>query len=261
MSTLRRLALAGAFALPISLVAVVPASAGTPDGPYEPWTPWSHFETSGTYAGIGGAATTETEGGSDWWGHHWSETDGAFAGIGGAGVVHSEESGTDDDCDWDDGDWDDDDNGWSGDWHGNHTAVAHHVQHHAVSHPDPVEPAADHVTYTRPAADTDDDDDDVGYVQESHWAGADGASSAHIVSHANDHHATYDSGHLTAGPDGASSEGVHALAVPGYAGYHNWYTAAGTGGTAVHSVTAEADADTGDHGWQGYDEDYDSYDS
>lgn len=256
MSTLRRLALAGAFALPISLVAVAPSSAGTLDGHYEPWTPWSHFETSGSYAGIGGAATTDTEGGSDWWGHHWSESDSTFAGIGGAGVTHSEESGTDDD-----GDWDDNDNGWSGD--DDDVAVTHHV-HHAVSHPDPVD-TADHVTYTQPAADTDDDDDadaEAGYVHEAHWAGADGASSTHIASHAGDHHAVYDSGHLTAGPGGASSEGVHALAVPGYAGYHNWYTAAGTGGTAVHSVTAEADADAGDHGWQDYDEDfdYDSYD-
>ncbi|SEF34072.1 hypothetical protein SAMN05421837_107193 [Amycolatopsis pretoriensis] len=252
MSTLRRLALAGAFALPISLVAVAPSSAGTFDGPYEPWTPWSHFETSGSYAGIGGAATTDTEGGSDWWGHHWSESDGAYAGIGGAAVTHSEESGTDD-TDWDDGD---DDNGG---WNNHHNTVTHHVQHHAVSHPDPVD-TADHVTYTQPAADTDDDDDAddaASYVQEAHWAGADGASSAHIASHAGDHYATYDSGHLTAGPGGASSEGVHALAVPGYAGYHNWYTAAGAGGTAVHSVTAEADADTHDHGWQ----DYDSYDS
>ncbi|MGW5718946.1 hypothetical protein ACWEVP_22430 [Amycolatopsis sp. NPDC003865] len=250
MSTLRRLALAGAFAVPISLVIAGPSSAGPLDGPYEPWTPWSHFETSGSYAGIGGAATTDTEGGTGWWGHHWSETDGAYAGIGGAGVVHSEESGTGDDTDGDDGDSTDD------------AAVTHHVHHHAVAHPDPVEPA-EHVTHSQPAADTDtddDDDDDAGYVQQAHWAGADGASSTHIASHAGDHYAAYDSGHLTAGPDGASSEGVHSLAVPGYAGYHNWYAAAGTGGTAVHSVTAEADADAdaGDHGWQDYDEDYDS---
>ncbi|MFJ7217097.1 hypothetical protein [Amycolatopsis sp. NPDC098790] len=256
MSTLRRLAFAGAFALPISLAIVVPSSAGTLDGPYESWTPWS-FESSGSYAGIGGAGTYEAEGGSDWWGHDWSEEEGTFAGAGGAGVFHNGHSGTT--HDWDD-DSDDDDNGWTGHWTGHHDGDAHTTTHHYVApQPDPVD-TADHVVYTQPVVDTD-DDDDADYVNEVHSAGVNGATSAHIASHAGDDYATYESGNLTAGPGGASSEGVHSLAVPGYAAYHNWYTAAGAGGTAVHSVHAVADADDwagDDHDWTDNDEDYDN---
>jgi hypothetical protein len=265
MSTLRRLAFAGAFALPISLCIAAPSSASTLDGPFEPWS-YGSSESSATWAGIGGAGTTDTEEGYDYWGHHWSEEDTAVAGIGGAAVTHSEQSDADDD--WDDDGWTDTDtdydhgwngthhvHGWTGDHDGDHMAVNHH---HAVSHPDPVEPA-DHVTYTQPVADIDDDDDDdAGYAHESHSAGPDGATSTHVASYAGDDHAAYASSHLAAGPDGASSEGVHAVAVPGYAGYHNWYTAAGPGGTAVYSTTAVADAH--DHDWSDGDNDYDSYD-
>ncbi|SFW90103.1 hypothetical protein [Amycolatopsis australiensis] len=257
MSTLRRLALAGAFALPISLVVVAPSSAGTLGGPYEPWS----SESSASFAGIGGAGTTESEAGSDWWGHHWSETDTSFAGIGGAAVTHHEDAG--DDCDdWNGDDWNGDDgydHGWTGHWtshpavyhaHGDDTAVTH-----TVSHPDAVAPVQ-HVTTAQPVVDTD-TDDDASYVHETHSAGVDGATSAHVASHAGDDYATYEAGHLAAGPDGASSAGVHAVAVPGYAGYHNWYTAAGEAGTAVHSVTSIADAN--DHDWAD-DYGYDAYD-
>ncbi|MFJ9778180.1 hypothetical protein ACIRSS_01280 [Amycolatopsis sp. NPDC101161] len=251
MSTLRRLAFAGAIAVPISLVIAGPSSATPLDGPYEPWSPWSHFETSGSYAGIGGAATTDTEGGSDWWGHHWSEEDTAYAGIGGAAVIHGEHSGADEeDCD---------DDGWTGhgnDWDDNDgdAVVVHHQHHHAVAHPDPVAPA-EHVVHTRPVHHEDaDDNDDASYVAHTHSADMNGATSAHIASHAGDHHASYEAGSLTAGPGGASSEGVHSLALPGYAGYHNWYAAAGADGAAVHSVSSVADAVDGYHH---YSHDYD----
>ena len=221
MSALRRLAVAGAFALPLSLVIAGPATAaprGWPDGS------WSS-ESSGTWAGIGGAGTTGTEEGSNHWGHHWSETETAVAGIGGAAVTHSGESG--DDCD-------------------GYDAPAVARPHHVVGHPDPV---VDEAPAVRPVHDND-TADDVGYAAESHSAGIDGASSAHVVSHAGEHHATYEAEKLTAGPYGASSEGAHSVAVPDYAGHHSWYTAAGVDGAEAHSVTAVADA-TGDDpaGW------------
>jgi len=83
MSALRRLAAAGAFALPLSLVIACPANAGQPGRPDDSWS----AESSGNWAGIGGAGTTDTEEGSDWWGHHWSDTETAVAGIGAHHVV------------------------------------------------------------------------------------------------------------------------------------------------------------------------------
>ncbi|SEC78728.1 hypothetical protein SAMN04489727_5086 [Amycolatopsis tolypomycina] len=236
MSTLRRLAVAGAFALPLSLVIAGPATAHPLGWPHDSWS----AETSSSWAGIGGAGTTDTEEGTTWWGHHWSEQNSAVAGIGGAAVTHSGESGHD----WYDGD-DDCDCDADDDYDG--PAVTHH---HVMSHPDPVdqEPAG-HVI--RPVYDTDDDDgddddSDVGYHAEQQSAGVDGATSAHVVSHAGEHHAVYQAEKLTAGPFGASSEGAHAVAVPDYAGYHAWYTAAGVGGAAAHSVTSVADATEAD---------------
>ncbi|MGW3996445.1 hypothetical protein ACWEF6_23405 [Amycolatopsis sp. NPDC004772] len=258
MSTLRRLAVAGAFALPLSLVIAGPATAHPLDWPHDSWS----AESSSTWAGIGGAGTTDTDEGSTWWGHHWSETDSAVAGIGGAAVTHSGESGDDgwnhawhhpahDGWYGDDGDCDD----YDGDDHhyvtGEYDDDDDDVVHHAVSHPDPVdqEPAG---YVVHPVYDADDDADDaddagdVGYYAEQHSAGVDGATSAHVVSHAGEHHATYEAEKLTAGPYGASSEGAHAVAVPDYAGYHAWYTTAGVGGAAAHSVTAVADATAAD---------------
>ncbi len=253
MSTLRRLAVAGAFALPLSLVIACPATAHPLGWPNDSWS----AESSGSWAGIGGAGTTDTDEGGTSWGHHWSEQDTAVAGIGGAYVTHSGESGDDG---WnhawhhtvhdgsDDGDCDDyAGNGHDGDYyhHGDHDNAPAVAGHHAVSHPDPVdqEPAG----YVRPVYDADDDAGDVGYYAESHSAGVDGASSAHVLSHAGEHHAAYEAEKLTAGPYGASSEGAHALAVPDYAGYHAWYTAAGIDGAATHSVSSVADATDGDH--------------
>lgn len=273
MSTLRRLAVAGAFALPLSLVIAGPATAHPLGWPDDSWS----AESSATWAGIGGAGTTDADEGSTQWGHYWSDQDSAVAGIGGAAVTHSGESG---DHGWnhawhhtvhdgwhgsDNGDCDDyDGNGYDGDgWHGHDYDTADYdspvvAGHHAVSHPDPVnEEPVGYVVH--PAYDADDNDDaDVGYHAELHSAGADGATSAHIVSHAGEHHATYDAEKMTAGPYGASSEGAHALAVPDYAGYHAWYTAAGVGGAAAHSVTSVADA-TDDDAWTDHhaDSDYD----
>ncbi|QKV72660.1 hypothetical protein [Amycolatopsis sp. Hca4] len=263
MSTLRRLAVAGAFALPLSLVIAGPATAHPLDWPNDSWS----AESSSTWAGIGGAGTTDTDEGGTWWGHHWSEQDSAVAGIGGAYVTHSGESGDhgwhhtahdgwyggDDDGDCDD--YDGDDSDWNdGDWNDDNHVVTEH--HHAVSHPDPVyhEPAGEVVrpVYGADDNDADDNDDagDVGYYAEQHSAGVDGATSAHVVSHAGEHHAVYEAEKLTAGPYGASSEGAHALAVPDYAGYHAWYTTAGVGGAAAHSVTSVADAtDADDDNW------------
>ncbi|HET6708474.1 hypothetical protein [Amycolatopsis sp.] len=236
MSTLRRLAVAGAFALPFSLVIAAPATAHPLDRPHGSWS----AESSGSWAGIGGAGTTDTDEGSTWWGHHWSEQDTAVAGIGGAFVTHSGESGDHHDAD-------------------DHDAPAV-VHHHVVSHPDPVdqEPAG-HVIRPVYDTDTDDDDDgDVGYHAEQQSAGVDGATSAHVASHAGEHHATYEAEKLTAGPYGASSEGAHAVAVPDYAGYHAWYTAAGVGGAAAHSVTSVADATAADDDHWVVDHDVDS---
>ncbi|MDQ7810261.1 hypothetical protein Q5425_41610 [Amycolatopsis sp. A133] len=259
MSTLRRLAVAGAFALPLSLVTVAPATAHPLDWPHDSWS----AESSSSWAGIGGAGTTDTDEGSTWWGHHWSEQDTAVAGIGGAYVTHTGESGDDG---WNHGwhhtvhdGWYDEDEGdcddYDGDDDGHHYVTADYdndgpdmVHHHVVSHPDPVDEPDGYVVH--PVYDADDDDDDdggAGYYAESQSAGVDGASSAHVISHAGEHHAVYEAEKLTAGPYGASSEGAHAVAVPDYAGYHSWYTAAGIGGAAAHSVTAVADATDDDH--------------
>ncbi|MDX3189870.1 hypothetical protein PV458_15810 [Streptomyces sp. MN03-5084-2B] len=243
---MRRLAVAGAFALPFSLVIAGPATAHPLGRPHDSWS----AESSGSWAGIGGAGTTDTDEGSTWWGHHWSEHDSAVAGIGGASVTHSGESGDDG---WNhawhhpahdgwygggDGDCDDHDGDYDSDGDHERPAVVHH---HVMSHPDPVDQEV-----VRPVYDTDDDADDVGYHAEQHSAGVAGATSAHVTSHAGEHHAAYEAEKLAAGPYGASSEGAHALAVPDYAGYHAWYTAAGVGGAAAHSVTSVADATAAD---------------
>ncbi|MEU7790559.1 hypothetical protein [Amycolatopsis sp. NPDC049159] len=240
MSTLRRLALAGAFALPLSLVIAGPSSAHPLDWPHDSWS----AESSATWAGIGGAGTTETEEGSDWWGHHWSETDTAVAGIGGAAVIHGETSGTDED------DWSDDD-----DWADDETpAVVHHDSHpvaHQESHPATHHPAAHHASHPvahHPDPEPEAPAADVSYATETQSADMDGATSSHVASHAGDHHAAYEAENLSAGPDGAVSEGVHALAVPQYAAYANWYAAAGDEGAVVHSVSSVADA-TDDYGY------------
>jgi hypothetical protein len=219
MSTLRRLTFACAFAVPLSLAIAVPASAHVPD---ETWS----AESSASYAGIGGAGTTETEEGTDCWGHEWSEEETVVAGIGGAAVIHSE-------------DGDDDDGAWTGDVDDDYDApaVVHHTHpavhhtHPAAHHPDPQpqEPA----------------EHEAGYTAEKLTADIDGATSTHVASHAGEHHAVYEAEHLTAGPEGASSAGVHSLAVPDFASYHAWYTAAGEDGAATHSVSAVADADDG----------------
>ncbi|MFB9687402.1 hypothetical protein [Amycolatopsis plumensis] len=259
MSTLRRLAVAGAFALPLSLVIAGPATAHPLGWPHDSWT----SESSSSWAGIGGAGTTDTDEGATWWGHHWSESESAVAGIGGAYVTHNGESG---DHGWnrpwhhtahdgwygdDDGDCDDYDGHGTGDYDDDDDNI---VVHHVVSHPDPV----DH-DVVRPVYHVvdNDDADDVGYYAEQHSAGIDGATSGHVVSHAGDHHATYDAEKYTAGPFGASSEGAHAVAVPDYAGYHAWYTAAGVGGAAAHSVTSVADATDHDNVWADHDADSD----
>ncbi|WP_290061964.1 hypothetical protein [Amycolatopsis solani] len=222
MSTLRRFAVAGAFALPVSLLAV-PASASTSD------TPWS-AETSSSYAGIGGAGTTDTDEGATRWGY-WSEEDTVVAGIGGAAVIHSEQSDADDDYGHPD---------WSGD--DDHAAVTHGRHPAATRHHDR------HVTHARPA------DHEASYVAEAQTADVTGAASSHTESHAGDDYATYESGNHTAGPDGASSEGVHAVAVDDHAEYHTWYAAADEAGAIVHSVSTVADAS--DDAW-GDDEDED----
>ncbi|WP_199199313.1 hypothetical protein [Amycolatopsis sp. CA-128772] len=265
MSTLRRLAVAGAFALPLSLVIAGPATAHPLGWPNDSWSAGS----SSSWAGIGGAGTTDTDEGGTWWGHHWSESESAVAGIGGAAVTHSYESG---------------DNDWNRPWHHNvHDGSYGHdndhgdgcgcndydhdnypVTHHAVSHPDPVDNDAPAV-HTHPVYDADDHDGydhhgydhDASYGAEMQSAGIDGATSGHVWSHAGEHYATYEAEKLTAGPYGASSEGAHSVAVPDYAGHHSWYTAAGIDGAETHSVTAVADA-TDDDAWAYHDVDGDS---
>ncbi|WP_033260677.1 hypothetical protein [Amycolatopsis vancoresmycina] len=287
MSTLRRLAVAGAFALPLSLVIAGPATAHPLDWPNDSWS----AESSSAWAGIGGAGTTDTDEGGTWWGHHWSGSDSAVAGVGGASVTETEESG---DHHWNqpwhhathDG-WYGDDNDYDGcgcnDYDNNDNGYDHHVVHHAVSHPDPVEeaPAAhSHPAYDNNGCGCDDYDNndngydhngydhhngwnhdndydhDASYGAETHSAGIDGATSGHVWSHAGEHYATYEAEKLTAGPNGASSEGAHSVAVPDYAGHHSWYTAAGIDGAEAHSVTAEANAND-DDAWAYHDADND----
>ncbi|MEV6824436.1 hypothetical protein [Amycolatopsis sp. NPDC051102] len=269
MSTLRRLAVAGAFALPLSLVIAGPATAHPLGWPNDSWS----AESSGAWAGIGGAGTTDTDEGGTWWGHHWSGQESTMAGVGGAAVTSSEESG--DYHDWNQpwhhashGSWygDNDNDGWYGhdndncgcDYEGDdyHHHDSYPATHHVVSHPDPVEEAP--VVHSHPAYDGD-DYDHASYGAEMHSAGIDGATTGHVWSHAGEHYATYDAEKLTAGPYGASSEGAHSVAVPDYAGHHSWYTAAGIDGAAAHSVTAEADASDSNHAWAYHDAD-DDYD-
>jgi hypothetical protein len=253
MSTLRRLAVAGAFALPLSLVIAGPATAHPLGWPNDSWS----AESSSAFAGIGGAGTTDTNEGGTWWGHHWSSSESTMAGIGGAAVTHTAESG--DHHDWNqpwhhathDGWYGDDNDTDCDDYEGDdyHHHDGHPVTHHVVSHPDPVEEAP--VVHSHPAYDNNDNNygHEASYGAELQSAGIDGATSGHVWSHAGEHHAVYDAEKLTAGPYGASSEGAHSVAVPDYAGHHSWYTAAGVDGAEAHSVTAVADADdwTVDH--------------
>lgn len=261
MSTLRRLAVAGAFALPLSLVIAGPATAQPLGWPNDSWS----AESSSSWAGIGGAGTTDTDEGGTWWGHHWSGSDSAVAGIGGAAVTHTEESG---DHGWNQP-WHhatheawhgDDNNGDCDDYEGDdyHHYDSHPAAHHVVSHPDPVEEAP--AVHTRPVHEAVDNgyDHNASYGAEMHSAGIDGATSGHVWSHAGEHYATYDAEKLTAGPYGASSEGAHSVAVPDYAGHHSWYNAAGIDGAEAHSVTAVAD--TTDDAWAYHDADDSDYD-
>jgi hypothetical protein len=271
---MRRLAVTGAFAVPLSLILAGTAPAGTPDGPY--WAAGTQTSST-TYAGIGGAGTFHEETVSGYHGSWWSEQSGSVAGPAGAAVLHHSESGTDDDHGtWTgtvhhhNGGWvaDTDDHGsWVGD---SDDDDADEVVTHTVSHPmrQHVRPAVHHeneVTTThaerRPSRHHD---HDVSFVDKTVTADVDGAASSHVASHAGHDYATYESADLAAGPGGAVSQGVKAVAVPEYAGYKSWYTAAGLTGATAHEVTSEADATDGvwtdhdgDHNWTDHDEDDD----
>ncbi|MEV6627376.1 hypothetical protein AB0M83_33195 [Amycolatopsis sp. NPDC051106] len=245
MTEFRRLAVAAAMTVPLSVLTAGVSSAGIADGPDE----FGVTETSGTYAGIGGAGTYESFSGSaddgDWW---WSEESATTAGPLGAAVVHSGEAGSDDE-----------DEAWSDDDRAGRPAVAHGKRHVAVNE-SVSPPLRRHVhslpahTYSRPSHDTG----DVGYVETTKTADLAGASSSHVASHAGHDYAVYHSSDLSAGPEGAVSEGVKAVAVPEFAGYDKWYTAAGATGAVAHEVSSVADATDDD--WDATDNDWDATD-
>jgi hypothetical protein len=240
MTEFRRWAVAAAMTVPLSLMTAGVSSAGTGDGPDE----FGVTETSMTYAGIGGAGTIESESATDddWW---WSEQSATTAGPMGAAVVHSGESGSDDE-----------DESWTDDDRAGRPAVAHGKRH--ASAKESVSPPLRQHDYGRPGhshsrpSHESGETGDVGYVESTKTADLAGATSSHVASHAGDDYAVYESSDLSAGPDGAVSEGVKAVAVPEFAGYDKWYTAAGETGAVVHEVSSVADADDDD--WSDWNE-------
>jgi hypothetical protein len=249
MSTMRRLAVTGAFAVPLSLILAGTSPAATTDGP--DWAAGVQTSTT-TYAGIGGAGTLHEETVSGYHGSWWSEQSGSVAGPGGAAVLHHSESGTDDDH----GSWTNEtgSDNHPGSWVGDSDESATHV----VSHPmrQNARPAAHHhhedstthAERNRPSRHRDHDHDhDVSFVDKTITADITGATSSHVASHAGDDYATYESADLAAGPGGAVSQGEKAVAVPEYASYKTWYTAADETGAVAHEVTSEAD--TTDNDW------------
>ncbi|UOZ10662.1 hypothetical protein [Amycolatopsis sp. WQ 127309] len=243
---MRRLAVTGAFAVPLSLFLAGTSGADTADGPYRPDT----VQSSTTYAGIGGAGTTHEEmraGHHGWW---WTEQSGSIAGPGGAAVLHHSESGTGHHH----GSWttDTESDGYHGnsvhdnDYDTDNDTVASHstrqnTRHVAQNHR---RHTATHAESSRPGRHRD---HDAGYVDKTLTADVSGATSSKVASHAGTDYATYESADLAAGPGGATSQGVQAVAVPEYAGYKSWYNAADATGAVVHEVSSVADS--GDGNW------------
>ncbi len=227
MSTMRRLAVTGAFAVPLSLILAGTSGAGSADAPYRPST----VETSVTYAGIGGAGTLHEEmraGHHGWW---WTEQSGSVAGPGGAAVIHHSESGPDQEH-----------GSWTNDNDYGTTVIASHPQRQSTRHVAQRhrEYPATHTEYSRPSRHRD-----VSYADKTLTAGASGATSSHVASNAGANYATYESADLAAGPGGATSQGVQAAAIPEYATYKSWYNAADVTGATVHEVSSVADSTDG----------------
>ncbi len=222
MTELRRLALAAAAVIPLSLVSAGIASADLGGGPGTVGI----TKTSATYAGIGGAGTVHSASVSDHYGNRWTEESAVVAGPTGAAVWHSEES----EFDTHDNDWVSVKPGRPTHSHGKRPVV--HTDsgiHSPTRRPVKVHP----VRQTH--------HDHVAYAESTKTADLNGATSSQVASHAGDNHAVYQASELSAGPDGAESEGVKAVAKPEYAGYHKWYTAAGEDGAFSHEVSAVAD--------------------
>ncbi|MEV6913222.1 hypothetical protein [Amycolatopsis sp. NPDC051071] len=244
MTELRRLALAAAAVIPLSLVSVGIASADSYGGPGTAGS----SETSATYAGIGGAGTIHSNSGYDHHGNRWTEENAVLAGPMGAAVLHHEES------DWNTNhDWNVDEKPGRPTYSHGKRPVAHtdNDGSSATRHPATTLP----VRESRPVRDHHPvrDNHHVIYAESTKTADEDGATSSHVLSHAGDNHAVYEADDLSAGPDGAESEGVKAVAKPEYTGYHKWYTAADEDGAVTHEVSAIAAVTD----WDG---DHDTYD-
>ncbi|MBB5851298.1 hypothetical protein ACFQ05_42075 [Amycolatopsis umgeniensis] len=225
MTELRRLALAAAAVIPLSLVSAGIASADLGDGPGSP----GFTKTSATYAGIGGAGTIHSASVVDHDGNEWTKESAVLAGPMGAAVLHTEEVDLDDD---------NDDNDWVSDDKPGRPTHSHGKR--PVAHTDDsVSTPARRPAKTHAVRETH--HDHVAYAESTKTADSTGATSSHVASHAGDNHAVYESSDLSAGPDGAESEGVKAVARPQYTSYENWYTAADEDGAVSHEVEAVAD--------------------
>lgn len=250
MSTLRRLAVTGAFAVPLSLLLAGTSGADIGDGPFGPA---ATVHSSTTYAGIGGAGTIHEAMGSGYHGSWWSEQSASTAGPGGAVVQHHAATGTNHHHGSWTNDTESDDSVHDNDSDDRVSTVASHPVRQHTRHVAQRPHEYTTTTYTRHR------DQDASYVDKTLTADVDGATSSTVASHAGDDYAVYHSADLAAGPGGASSQGVHAVAVPEYAGYKSWYAAADVTGATVHEVSAVADAtddDTYDNR-PGHDEDDD----
>ncbi|WP_414938235.1 hypothetical protein [Amycolatopsis sp. cmx-11-51] len=225
MTELRRLALAAAAVIPLSLFSAGIASADLGGGPGTVGI----TKSSATYAGIGGAGTIDSASAVDHHGNWWTKESAVLAGPMGAAVVHNEES-----------EFDTNNHHWVHDDKPGRPTHSHGKRPIAHTHSDGYSSTRRPVK-VHPVRNTH--HDHVAYTESTKTADSTGATSSHVVSHASDNHAAYQASDLSAGPDGAASEGVKAVAKPEVAGYHKWYTAAGEDGAITHEVTAVADAD------------------
>ncbi|WP_410599649.1 hypothetical protein [Amycolatopsis sp. lyj-90] len=251
MTELRRLALAAAAAIPLSLASAGIASADLGDGP---WTAGTS-ETSVTYAGIGGAGTIHSDSGYDHHGNRWTEESAVLAGPMGAVVWHNEESDFDTNDHWNV----DDKPGRPSHSHGKRPVA--HTDGDEVSSTRPAKTLpvreARPVREVHPVRDThpvrEAHHGHVAYAESTKTADENGATSSHVASHAGDKHAMYEASDLSAGPDGAESEGVKAVAKPEYTSYHKWNISADEDGASTHEVSSVADVDD-------WNDDHDTFD-
>ncbi|GAB3009001.1 hypothetical protein LWP59_02280 [Amycolatopsis acidiphila] len=254
MSLRKKVVGAGVLVAPLFLFMSGTGTAGA-----DTWHDWggSSFGVSGSYAGLGGAATFDQSSSADDDGASYS-ADGSWAGIGGAGVFDLASSSHEDS---------DHGNSWADtEWFG------------YGGHDRKAEPAGRHKAAETPKCgggchDADDNDQDATVVyhessgcgchdtddNEHHAVQHEPAHDEAVVHHdANDEHenvvhheadvpdtvSVHHDSATAAGPGGASSHGTGALATGDHSRYHKWSYSAGPEGASAWQQFSAADEDS-----------------